>query len=74
MQPSFTSTATILYDYKLSPTEEFVLSHGLNFCPPTANLKKEEKFAEFGVLIAQLQHHCPQSPEKHSALKAKLRI
>ena len=34
--------------------------------------KREGIFAEFEVLIAQLQHHRPQSPEKHSALKAKL--
>ena len=29
-------------------------------------------FPEFQVLIAHLKHHCPQSLEKHSALKAKL--
>ena len=61
-----------LSDYKLSPTEEFVLSHGLNFCLPPTNPKREGIFAEFKVLIAQLQYHRPQSLEKHSALKAKL--
>ena len=63
---------TNLSDYKLSPTEEFVLSHGLNFCLPPTNPKREGIFAEFEVLLAQLQHHRPQTPEKHSALKAKL--
>ena len=63
---------TNLSDYKLSPTEEFVLSHGLNFCLPPTNPKKEGIFAEFEVLITQLQHHRPQSPEKHSVLKVKL--
>ena len=62
----------LLSDYKLSPTEEFVFSHGLNFCLPPINPKKEGIFAEFKVIIAQLQHHQPQSPEKHSALKVKL--
>ena len=60
---------TNLSNYKLSPTEEFVLSHGLNFCLPPTNSKREDIFAE---IEAQLQHHPPQLPEKHSALKAKL--
>ena len=63
---------TNLSNYKLSPTEEFVLLRGLNFCLPPTNSKREGIFAELEVLIAQLQHHRPQSPEKHSALKAKL--
>ena len=50
---------TNLSDYKLSPTEEFVLSHGLNFCLPPTNPKREGIFAEFEVLIAQLLHHRP---------------
>ena len=49
-----------------------MLSHGLNFCLPPTNPKREGIFAEFEVLLAQLQHHRPQTPEKHSALKAKL--
>ena len=61
-----------LFYYKVSLTEEFVLSHGLNFCLPPTNPKREGIFVEFKVLIAQLQHHRPQSPEKHSAFKAKL--
>ena len=61
-----------LSNYKLSATEEFVLSHGPNFCFPPYNQKREETFAEFEVLLAQLQHHHPQSTEKHVALKAKL--
>ena len=49
-----------------SPTEEFVLSQGLNFCLPPTNPKREEIFAKFEVLITQLQYHRPQSREKHS--------
>lgn len=61
-----------LSDHKLSPTEEFVLSHGLNFCLPPNNIKREEIFAEFEVLFGQLLHHVPHTPEQFSALKAKL--
>ena len=63
---------TNVSDYKLSLTEEFVLSHGLNFCLPPIHLKREEIFAEFEVLFAQLQYHQSCSVEKHSALNAKL--
>ena len=63
---------TNLSNYKLSPAEEFVLSHGLHFCLSLTSPKREGIFAEFEVKIAQLQHHRPQSPENHSALKAKL--
>ena len=63
---------TNLSDYKLSSTEEYVFSHGLYFCLPPTNLKREEIFAEFEVLFAQLHHHRPCSVEKHSALNAKL--
>ena len=63
---------TNLSDYILSPTKEFVLLHGLNFCLPPTNPKRKGIFAEFEVLIAQLQHHRPQSHETHSALKSKL--
>ena len=38
---------TILSDYKLSPTDEFVISHALNFCLPPTNPKRERIFAEF---------------------------
>ena len=59
-------------NYKLSPMEEFVLSHGPNFCLPPHNVQREEIFAEFEVLIGQLLHHVPHSSEQFSALKARL--
>ena len=37
------------------------------------NPKREPIFVEFKVLIAELQHNRPQSPQKHFTLKAKLR-
>ena len=46
-----------LSDYKLSDTEQFVLSHGLSFCLPPTSIKREEVFADFEVLYAQLDHH-----------------
>ena len=61
-----------LSNYKLSPTEEFVFSHGLNFCLPPHSVQREEIFAEFEVLIGQLLHHIPHFPEQFSALKARL--
>ena len=70
--PDKKKNITNLFDYKLSPTEEFVLSQELNFCLSPTNLKREGIFAECEVLITQLQHHRPQLPEKHFALKAKL--
>ena len=44
-----------LSDYVLSDTEEFVLGHGLNFCQPPKTVCKEQLFAEFESLWAQLQ-------------------
>ena len=61
-----------LSNYKLSSTEEFVLSHGLNFCLPPHSVQREEIFVEFEVLIGQLLHHVPHSSEQFSALKARL--
>ena len=64
--------AIIHLSNKLFPTEEFVLSHGLNFCLPPHSVQREEIFAEFEVIIGQLLHHVPHSSEQFSALKAKL--
>ena len=61
-----------LSNYKLSPTEEFVLFHGLNFCLPPHSVQREKIFAEFEVLIGQSLHHVPHSSEQFSALKARL--
>jgi len=63
---------TNLSDYKLSDTEEFVLSHSLSFCLPPTSIKREEVFADFEVLYAQLDHHKPRSKEQLAALKARL--
>ena len=65
-------TVINLSNYRFSPTEEFVLSHGLNFCLPPHSVQREEIFAEFEVLIGQLLHHVPHSSEQFSALKARL--
>ena len=61
-----------LSDYDLSNTESFVLSHGLNFGLPPRYLCKEEIFAEFKYLWAQLLHHSASSLEQRTALKARL--
>ena len=65
-------TTINLSNYKLSPTEEFALSHKLNFCSSPYSVQREEIFAEFEVLIGQLLHHVPHSSEQFSALKARL--
>ena len=56
----------------LSDTEEFVLGHGLNFCLPPKTVCKEQLFAEFESLWAQLQHHKACSIDTRNALKARL--
>ena len=61
-----------LSDYVLSDTEEFVLGHGLNFCLPPKTVCKEQLFAEFESLWAQLQHHKACSIDTRNALKARL--
>ena len=61
-----------LSDYELSDTEEFVLGHGLNFCLPPKTVCKEQLFAEFESLWAQLQHHKACSIDTRNALKARL--
>ena len=54
----------------LRTLQKVLLSSGL--FERRKNPKREGIFAEFEVLIAQLQHHRPQLPEKYSALNAKL--
>lgn len=61
-----------LSEYELSDLERFVLSHGLNFGMPPKSVSKEQTFAEFESLWAQLQHHTPTSKEQRDALKARL--
>ena len=61
-----------LSDYVLSDTEEFVIGHELNFCPPPKTVCKEQLFAEFESLWAQLQHHKACSIDTRNALKARL--
>ena len=56
----------------MSDTEKFVLSHGLDFCLPPTNEKREKIFAEFEVLMVQLFYHSSKSKECLSASKAKL--
>ena len=59
-------------NYKLTPTEDFALFHGLNSCLPPNSVQQEEVFAEFEMLIGQLLHYVPHFSEKFSALKARL--
>ena len=61
-----------LSDYKLSDTEQFVLSHGLSFCLPPTSVKREEVLADFEVLYAQLVHRKRRFEEQLAALKARL--
>ena len=56
----------------LSDTEEFVLGHGLNFCLPPKTVCKEQLFAEFESLWAQLQYHKASSIDMRNALKARI--
>ena len=49
-----------------------MLSHGLNFGLPPRYLCKEEIFAEFESLWAQLLHHSASSVEQRITLKARL--
>ena len=72
MAKSNKNTIINLSNYELSPTEEFVLSRGLNFCLPPHSVQREEIFAEFEVLIGQLFHHVPHCSKQFSALKARL--
>ena len=59
-----------LSDYDISDPISFVLSHGLNFGLPPRYLCKEEIFAEFESLWAQLLHH--SSVEQRTPLKVRL--
>ena len=57
---------------ELSDLERFVLSHGLNFGLPPKSVRKEQTFAEFESLWAQLKHHSAASKEQRDSLKARL--
>ena len=61
-----------LPDYDLFDTESFVLSYGHNFGLVQKCLCKEEIFAEFESLWAQLLHHSASFVEQRTALKARL--
>ena len=56
----------------LSETERYVLAHSLEFCLPPSNIKREEVFAEFKILLSQLLHHKPKTSDELILLKAKL--
>ena len=58
--------------YDLSNTESFMLSHGLNYGLPLRYLCKEEIFAKFESLRAQLLHRSASSVEQRTALKTRL--
>ena len=61
-----------LSDYKLSETEQYVLAHGLDFCLPPSNIKREEIFAEFEILLSQLLYHNAKTNEDLTLLKTRL--
>ena len=61
-----------LSNHVLSDVESFVLSHGLNFSLPPKSICREEVFAEFESLWAQLGHHRVSSENDQSSLKAGL--
>ena len=61
-----------LSSHKLSDTENFVMSHGLEICLIPSNVKHENFFAEFEVLMGRLLHHSSKSKEDLSSLKARL--
>ena len=71
MAKSNKNTIIDLSNYELSPTEEFVLSRGLNFCLPPHSVQREEIFAEFEVLIGQLLHD-PHSSEQFFSLESQI--
>ena len=52
--------------------EKFVLSNGLDVCLPPKSVDREEVFAEFEILYAQLARYKPISSNELNALKAKL--
>ena len=61
-----------LSSYILSPDEEFVLSHGLNFNIPPKCVRREDVLAEFEVLAGQLKHHAAKSIVDLRVLKRRL--
>jgi hypothetical protein len=50
----------------------FILSHGLNFSLPPKAIDRQAVFAEFEVLMTQLQHQESVSPTKKQELHARL--
>ncbi|MEL6802794.1 MAG: reverse transcriptase domain-containing protein, partial [Bacteroidota bacterium] len=61
-----------LSDYELDEDERFVLSKGLNYSIPPPALRREEVFAEFEVLAAQLNHRHPVNDESKQELNSRL--
>ena len=57
-----------LSKYELSDLERLVLSHGLRFGLPPKSVSKEQTFAEFESLWAQLQHHAAANKELRNSL------
>ena len=61
-----------LSDYSLSETETFVLGNGLEFCIPPQRINREELFAEFEILHAQLARHDISDALGFNKLRARL--
>ena len=69
---NYSGNVVNLSDYTLNENERFVLEHGLHFAIPPQKINKEEIFAEFESLHAQLLHHTPTSTDAFDSLKSKL--
>ena len=63
---------TNLSSYRLSPTEEFVLKHGLKFCVPPTKVHREELLSEFELMVKQLDRHTACSRTEKQRLHTKL--
>ena len=61
-----------LSDYSLSETETSVLGNGLEFCIPPQRINREELFAEFEILHAQLARHDISDALEFNKLRARL--
>ena len=64
--------ATNLSDYQPPDMVRYVLGHSFDLSVPRYGVRREEVFAEFEQLFAQLNNHSSSSKDDYLALKAKL--
>ena len=60
--------------YSLSETETFLLGNGLEFCIPPQRINREELFAEFEILHAQLARRDISEDLEFNKLRARLSV